>query len=265
MKNKKLVGRILIIIASIVIIIIVAILSVIGLTAGKNLKAMNQCLDASLSKISDYYTLTKRDAGEYEKIKLYGILNFDADQYEIEELGNLSVMRVNMGFMQMATLVITPRDRNLPLLSADYMYIMGNRKAYLEFYDVVGQKDEQYQTLLTELSNQLAKYEELENITPSEAWYEHLLTVTAYKAGKADADAVLQEMLTDCLVTYLKQSQQFPLLEASARQEKLRITKEYTDGLIEKGGISTDVFKSALGEEETTRFFDNVFFGTLAE
>lgn len=38
-----------------------------------------------------------------------------------------------MGIMQMATAVITPRDKNMPLLSADYMYILGKRKAYLEF------------------------------------------------------------------------------------------------------------------------------------
>jgi hypothetical protein len=40
---------------------------------------------------------------------------------------------------------------------------------------------------------------------------------------------------------------------------------EYTDGLIEKGGISTDVFKNSLGDEETKKFFDSVFFGTAAE
>ena len=37
---------------------------------------------------------------------------------------------------------------------------------------------------------------------------------------------------------------------------------DYTDGLIEKGGISTDVFKSALGDDVTKDFFDKVFFGT---
>lgn len=53
-------------------------------------------------------------------------------------------MRVNMGVMQMATVVITPREKNLPLLSADYMYILSNRKSYLEFYDVVKEKDSKY-------------------------------------------------------------------------------------------------------------------------
>ena len=35
------------------------------------------------------------------------------------------------------------------------------------------------------------------------------------------------------------------------KQEKISLTLEYTDGLIEKGGISTDVFKKDLGAEKT--------------
>ena len=47
------------------------------------------------------------------------------------------------------------------------------------------------------------------------------------------------------------------------KEEKKNITLAYTDGLIEKGGISTDVFKAELGPEITKDFFDQVFFGTL--
>ena len=41
---------------------------------------------------------------------------------------------------------------------------------------------------------------------------------------------------------------EFSVLIEEQRAEKLEITVDYTDGLIEKGGISTDVFKSALGK-----------------
>ena len=92
-------------------------------------------------------------------------------------------MRVNMGVMQMATVVITPKDKNMPLLSADYMYILANRKCYLEFYDVVKEKDEQYNQLLTALSGVQSQYNHLDDIETSSAWYQHLLTVTSYKGG----------------------------------------------------------------------------------
>ena len=60
----------------------------------------------------------------------------------------------------------------------------------------------------------------------------------------------------------MEHSKQLPLLSETEKNEKLAITVEYTDGLIEKGGISTDVFKKELGDAETKKFFDTVFFGT---
>ena len=167
-----------------------------------------------------------------------------------------------LGLMQMSTVVITPQDKNLPLLSADYMYILSNRKAYLEFYDVVAEKDEAYNNLLTALTNAKEKYHHLEDIQASEAWYADLLTVTTYKAGTPESDNDLKGLLIDSLDVYMEHAAQLPLLTEEEKVKKLDITVKYTDGLIEKGGISTDVFKKELGPEETKKFFDNIFFGT---
>ena len=254
--------RMLLIVLGIVVALILTVVIIVASIAAKNVKAMNSCIDAVLSELEANYTVTACDAGEYEEMKLFGLMKFDVDQYDIEELGNLSIMRVNMGVMQMATVVITPKEKNMPLLSADYMYILSNRKSYLEFYDVVKEKDEQYNQLLTALSEVQNEYAYLEDIEASEAWYEHLLTVTSYKAGTVASDKDLQGLLVDSMEVYLEHSKELPLLSQKEETEKMEITIEYTDGLIEKGGISTDVFKNALGEEETKKFFDNVFFGT---
>ncbi len=264
-EHKKGGKKLLFIILGVIIALLLIVVIVISVNASKNVKAMNACVEATLEELKQNYTVTPRDVGDYKEMKIYGLMKFHVEQYDIEEIGNLSVMRVNMGFMQMATVVITPRDKNLPLLSADYMYIMGNRKCYLEFYDVVKEKDDQYQGLLTALKEAQSKYEHLEDIVPSAAWYEHLLTVTTYKAGDRSADMELQGLLVDSISSYLEQSKQFPLLDEQSKQEKVAITMEYTDGLIEKGGISTDVFKDALGVEETKKFFDTVFFGTVVK
>ena len=90
------------------------------------------------------------------------------------------------------------------------------------------------------------------------------MTVTVYKGGNKKADADIQNMLVDSLKVYLEEAKDFPLLTDEQRSEKQTITVEYTDGLIEKGGISTDVFKNSLGDEETKKFFDQVFFGTAS-
>lgn len=260
-KKKSVKKPLLIIVGSLLAIILIAVVVVASIT-DKNVKAMNQCVDSVLATLDEHYMVTPVDIGDSSTLSIYGIMNFDVEQYDIKDIGNLSIMRMNMGVMQMATIVITPQDKNLPLLSADYMYILANRKAYLEFYDVVKEKDSVYTDLLGALQKSADNYSHLEDITPSEAWYEHLLTVTTYKSGSFDADKDLEKLLTDSLNTYLTHAKKLPLLSDTERQEKLAITVEYTDGLIEKGGVSTDVFKDALGEEATKQFFDDIFFGT---
>jgi len=253
------------IILGIVLVIILILILIVAFNATKNIKAMNHCVDSALAQLKQNYTITPRDTGEFKEMKMYGIIKFNVEQYDIAEIGNLSVMRVNMGFMQMATFVITPRDKNLPLLSADYMYILSNRTSYVEIYDLVKEKDEQYMELLTALSQVQSKYEYLKNAEVTPAWYQSLLTVGLYKNSSPEQDSETEQMLLDSLDAFIQHSKQLPLLSEEERAEKLAITIEYSDGLIEKGGISTDVFVQQFGKEKTKAFFDKVFFGTLAE
>jgi hypothetical protein len=263
-KKKGSTKKVVLIVLGVILALIAVLAIVIAIIAGGNVKAMDACVDAVLEELQKEHTVTPVDTGDYEEMTIYGIMKFHVEQYDIEDVGNLSVMRVNMGVMQMATVVITPQDKNLPLLSADFMYILGNRKAYLEFYDVVAEKDQQYLELLNALKDVQKNYDHLQSIETTPAWYQHLLTVTSYKGGDKKCDADLQQMLVDSVHTYLTYGKEFPTLTQAQREEKLAITVEYTDGLIEKGGISTDVFKKELGDEETKKFFDQVFFGTAA-
>ncbi|MBR5514152.1 MAG: hypothetical protein IKV85_09255 [Ruminococcus sp.] len=224
---------------------------------------MNKSVDAALDAISQEYTLIPEDPSNYKEITVYNIFNFDVQQYSVEDVGNLSVMKVNMGFMQMATLILTPIDKNLPLVSADYMYQFGKRTSYLEFYDCVPDlNDEAYQSLLSELSAVKEKYSELEDTTPTPAWYDSLKTVGFYKVGKAKDDPTLDQMLCDGFKTVLTTSKELPTLSEEEKDNKRKLCKEYSDGLISNGGISTDVFKEQLGEDTTRDFFDKVLFGT---
>lgn len=60
----------------------------------------------------------------------------------------------------------------------------------------------------------------------------------------------------------METAKDLPLLSDEEKAAKLAITQEYCDNLVEKGGVSTDVFKKALGSETTKDFFDKVLFGT---
>jgi len=247
----------------VVCVVLAVLVIVVAVNASRNVKAMNSSIDAVLEELNKSYTVKQISPEEYEEMKMYGIMKFKVEQYAIEELGNLSVMRVNVGVMQMATIVITPKDKNVPLMSADYMYILSNRKSYLEFYDVVQNKDATYMQLVEKLSGVIDNYKHIEDFEASEAWYEHLLSVDAYKAGKPKDDADSVQMLRESVRVYIDHAKALPELNEEEKNEKKNITLAYTDGLIEKGGISTDVFKKELGPEVTKDFFDRVFFGTL--
>ncbi len=259
-KKKGKVGRVIWGIVGGLLLVLVLFVTV---NAVRNVKAMNFSIQAVLEELEKTHTVTQISPGEYEEMKMYGIMKFKVEQYDVEGLGNLSVMRVNVGVMQMATIVITPKDKNVPLLSADYMYILSNRKSYLEFYDVVQEKDETYMQLIDKLSGVIERYSHLEDFEASEAWYEHLLSVDAYKAGTPKQDIEVEQMLRESVRVYLEHAKALPELDEEQKTEKRNITLAYTDGLIEKGGISTDVFKAELGPEITKDFFDQVFFGTL--
>ncbi len=250
------------IILGVIAVLIAALVIFLSTTAKKNLKVMDESVEAVLAQLREHYTVTEVDPGEYEKIKLYGIMNCDVDQYHVEGIGNLCIMKVDAIMMQMSCIVLTPQDRNLPLFSADYMYILGNRKAYLEFYDVVENKDDTYMQLMNGLNEAHKKYDHLENVEISEAWYDHLLTAGAYKSGSSAIDGELKNILTDSYKVYIDHALTIPELDETAVDKKMEITKAYTDGLVEKGGVSTDVFKKELGDEKTKDFFDKVFFGT---
>ena len=217
-KKKKRRKRMLIALG-IILAVILALVIAICVIASMNMKAMNHSIDSVMDELRENYTVTPLDAGEYEEIKLYGIMKFNVEQYNIEELGNLSVMRINMGVMQMSSIVITPKDKNLPLLTADYIYLLTNRKAYLEFYDLVKEKDDTYNELLTNLSDIQENYNYLNNLEVSPAWYEHLLSVASYKACSINSDKDIERMLMDSLDAYIQHDKQLPLLSEEEKQK----------------------------------------------
>lgn len=252
----------------VILLLIGALVGFIGWNASRNMKEMNQTLDAGMASLSDFCKVTPVDAGEYSEIKMYGLLKFRVQQYDLSypddnDFGNLSVMRVNMGFMQMVSFVITPYGADMPLLSMDYMYPLGNRKAYTEFYDLVPDKStEAYTKVLAGLREFQGRYSSIGELETGSYWYDDLLSVVMHKKLKRADDKTVREMFCDAIRSYMEAAKDASLLDEAGRAEKLRLTQEYSDNLIKNGGVSTDVFKKQLGEEKTKDFFDKVFFGT---
>ena len=259
-KKKKKWPKVLLVI----FLLIAALAGFIVFNASQNMKVLNSTYNSGMKTLSDCTGVAPVDAGEFKQIKMYGLMKFDVSQYEINDTGNLSVMKVNMGFMQMISFVITPYDKNMPLMSMDFMYIMGKRKAYVEFYDLVADKtSDDYISVLDKIKEFESKYSSLEDISTDPAWYDDLMTIALHKAGKRpDDDEQIEEMFCDAIRCYMEKANELDKLSDEEKAVKREITQKYSDNLISKGGVSTNVFKKALGEDKTKEFFDKVFFGT---
>jgi hypothetical protein len=261
-KSKK---KPVLIVLGVIAAILIGIVIFVAWNASKNNKVMQETIDKGLAAVQEYYTVTPCDAGEYTDITMYGVMKFHTEQYEVENLGNLSVMTTDMGMMQMVSFMITPFEKNVPLCTLDFMYILGNRKSYVEFYDLVSDpKSEEYTAVLDTLREMQGRYADITELEPTENWYDNYLSVVMHKQLTSKAEQRNQDMFCDALRTYLEASASLEISSDEDAAAQLAITESYSNGLIEKGGVSTDVFKKALGEETTRDFFDHVFFGTAS-
>ena len=265
-KSKK---KPLLIVLGILLALICVLVGTCVFFSVKNNKLIYEMIGDGLSQVAEHYTVTECDAAaqpdkytdEYQDMRIYGFMKFHTYQYEIEGLGNLSVMRANMGFMQMVSFMITPYEKNVPLCTLDFMYIFGNRKSYVEFYDLVGDTEtDEYKTVLSQLGGLKELFADLDELPASENWYDGLLSVVLHKQLKDDTRN--SELFGTALGMYLNAADNLSESSAEDKAAQLANTKAYSDGLIEKGGVSTDVFKKALGEDKTRDFFDRVFFGS---
>ncbi len=245
-----------------VVVCIVAFVAHFCLFSG-NKEAMLSCYDTIETALQAQATITELDPGEYANIQVYGMMNFEVQQFYIEDLGNLSSMKVHLGPMQMMTFVITPTEKDMPLMSIDYIYIGSARKLYVEFYGLP--TSDAQQALAQALEGIFAEYQQFEEIEMDAVWYDDLMLTSLHKSTTDAEDASVEELSGKILSAYLSQAALCELLSEEESVEKISAIRTYCDGLIAQGGTSTDVFKSQLGEEETRVFFESVFFGIGGE
>lgn len=213
--------------------------------------------DRLLTLIGQKYPLSPIDCGEFAEMKVKG-MKFKISAYKAEDLGHVSVMRASgmMGLMKMDTLIINPTEIDLPLYSYDRIFAMGNDTLIVELYDT---------TLLEFSEKEMLKVKAKEEYTaiperdPGEHWYDSIkLSSSISKKGKKKHLPLMTSLTDQHFEAYIS-SKVSRVSEKAAKQDKTRI---YVNGLIEKGGPSTDVFKSAIGEDKTRELFENILFGT---
>lgn len=208
-----------------------------------------------LNQIGARFPLTARDAGAFAALKAKG-LRFTVRAWEAKGLGHVSVMEAAgfLGLMKMETLIVNPKELDLPLYSYDRILAMGNDTLIAELYDTtVGGFS------APALDKLVAEAAILPERDPGQHWYDDLrLPQSVSKKGKKPQRVPFDRLALAHLEAWLRADCP-PLTDKAAKREK---TLAYVNGLLTHGGPSTDVFTQALGAEKTEKLFREVLFGT---
>ena len=212
-----------------------------------------------LDLIKKNHTLTPKSVGEFKTFKAKG-MTFVCEAFDAEGLGHVSVMRAKgfFGLMKMDTLVIAPVEKDLPLLSYDRIYAMGNDTLIVELYDTMGDKKVDLSAIVSVKEKYASLPERFAEGEEPKHWYDDIrLPETTSKKGKKGDSAGFDVYTLDYVSAYLALYG-----EDCDRAEKIARTEIYATGLITQGGPATDVFKQEFGEEKTGNIIRKVLFGT---
>lgn len=207
-----------------------------------------------LSCLQQKYSLKAIDAGEFDRLKANG-MTFTVRAYHAEGLGHVSVMQAAgfFGLMKMDTLIINPTEIDLPLYSYDRIFAMGNDTLIVELYDTLV-----YPYDAASLANAKNDYADLPERDPGVHWYDSIkLPESISKKGKKAHTPRMDQLTLAHFDAYLNS----PAAAVDDKAAKEAKASYYVDGLLERGGPSTNVFKKALGEESTAKLFKTILFG----
>lgn len=212
-----------------------------------------------LDLIKKNHALSPKSVGDFKTFKAKG-MTFACEAYNAEGLGHVSVMRAKgfFGLMKMDTLVIAPVDKDLPLLSYDRIYAMGNDTLIVELYDTLGEDKIDLSTINAVKSKYAHLPERFAEGEEPKHWYDDIrLPETTSKKGKKGDSAGFDAYTLDYVSAFLALGG-----EPCDKNEKIARTEVYATGLITQGGPATDVFKQEFGEEKTGEIIRGVLFGT---
>lgn len=206
-----------------------------------------------LEKINAKYPLAELAVGDMASMKANG-MKFAIRAFHAKGLGHVSVMTAKgfFGLMKMDTLIIHPKDMDLPLYSYDRIYAAGNDTLIVELYDTLTQDYAE-----EDLKRVIGQYPDLAERDPGQHWYDAIkLSSSISKKGKKAQSPRFDELALKHFDAYLLNDTKTS--DIALKQEK---AKFYVDGLLTNGGPSTDVFIKSFGEEKTEKLYKTILFG----
>jgi len=249
-------------IGKIILFLLIIILFFIIFTSIKNTKIMNKTLEEGFTIIKKNLKLKEQNPGEFNKIIIKGFIPFYISLYKIEGFGNLSLMTVNIGIMQMITLTMSPFEKDIPLISIDYIYMFNIRKAMIEIYDLmIDNQNIKYKNLISKFEKINENYSDLQKFKTLPGWYEKILSICILRSCNSINDERIISLFKNCIEVYIQNIIEMPQLNDSDIQKKYSLIKQFGNDLVDKGGVAVNNFKKSIGNEKTKEFFAKVFFG----
>ena len=213
---------------------------------------MNQLLEI----INAYYDLIELDTNTYKDAELNGIpliiKSFDAVNF-----GSVSILSSNSNVMNLDTLILNPFSKDMPLFSYDRIKAFQTDTLFIELYDTL--LDKSINKVVNEELNIIKKkYQEISELEHKDNWYDSIrLDASTSKKVGIDQSNLFNDLTKEYLKGYLSISKN---LDSCNEELKKTKAKEYTDGLLENGGPSTDAFIKAKGKEYTEKLYREVLF-----
>lgn len=213
-------------------------------------------LKSIFDKINGAHPLTEINVGEFAEMKA-PMMKFKIKAFEAEGLGHVSFMSMTafFGLMKMDTVIVNPKERDLPLLSYDRVYAAGKDTLIVELYNTRANIN----AALPQLAAVKEEADKLPQNDLGEHWYDHIklpesISLKDTKATSGEFDKVAEKMLSAYLETSTDSD-----FDGVAKAEK---SSAYVEGLLTNGGPSTSVFQKFFGEEKTAELFRSFLFGT---
>ena len=181
-------------------------------------------------------------------------MKFQIKAYDAIGLGRVSIMKAKgfFGLMKMDTLMITPKDKDLPLLSYDRVEAFGNDVLIIELYNTLLEDCD-----LSSLRNIKDSYANLNDHDLGTHWYDSIkFAESVSKKGKKESKE-FDKLTLEYIQSYMNIDSNLVL----SKEKKIDKSKIYVEGLLNNGGPSTSVFQKKIGKEKTEKLFINILFG----
>lgn len=181
-------------------------------------------IDRILSRIKKEYRLRSLDSGVFHKIVVRG-MDFEINSYEAVGFGRVATMCANglFGLVKRDILVISPMEKDVPVITYERVKVFGKDTVILARYDV-----------------------------DSEPAY-------VKKAGRKKQSEEFDQEVEQYLNAYMEEVKQ---ASGANTKERMEQAEQLVTELLEAYQLISDIFLSTYGMKVTEKLYHEVLFGS---